>query len=179
MKRTFSHLTLEQRKQIKEMLDAGCKKTEIAQALNTHISTVYREIKRGDVNGSYDPDCADESYRQHLSEKGPEAILSLNPLLAEHIAGLILDRKLSPQKIVDELQEEGTDPISIQTIYNSIDKGLIPGVTRESLHTDTTTVFSDGQICIPKWVRSLLGIADGDKLHVEVIGDQLIFRKEN
>ena len=150
-------------------------KPEIAQALNTHVSTIYREIKRGSVNGSYDPNCADEAYQQHLSEKGPEAILSLNPRLAEHIASLILNRKLSPEKIVDELREYETGSISIQTIYHSIDKGLIPGVTRESLRTDTVTVFSDGQICIPKWGRSLLDIADGDKLHFEVIENKLIF----
>ena len=70
MERTFNHLTLEQRKQLREMLDAGCKKPEIAQALNTHVSTIYREIKRGSVNGSYDPNCADEAYQQHLSKKG-------------------------------------------------------------------------------------------------------------
>ena len=52
MERTFNHLTLEQRKQLREMLDAGCKKPEIAQALNTHVSTVYREIKRGSVTGA-------------------------------------------------------------------------------------------------------------------------------
>ena len=149
------------------------------QKLNTHVSTVYREIKRGSVNGSYDPNCADEAYQQHLSEKGPEAILSLNPQLAEHIASLILNRKLSPEKIVDELQEYETGSISIQTIYHSIDKGLIPGVTRESLRTDTVTVFSDGQICIAKWGRNLLDIADGDKLHFEVIENKLIFSKES
>ena len=114
-----------------------------------------------------------------LSEKGPEAILSLNPQLAEHIASLILNRKLSPEKIVDELREYETGSISIQTIYHSIDKGLIPGVTRESLHTDTVTVFSDGQICIPKWGRNLLDISDGDKLHFEVIENKLIFSKES
>ena len=179
MERTFNHLTLEQRKQLREMLDAGCKKPEIAQALNTHVSTVYREIKRGSVNGSYDPNCADEAYQQHLSEQGPEARLSRNPQLAEHIASLILKRKLSPEKIVDELQEYETGSISIQTIYHSIDKGLIPGVTRESLRTDTVTVFSDGQICIPKWGRNLLDIADGDKLHFEVIENKLIFSKES
>ena len=46
MERTFNHLTLEQRKQLREMLDAGCKKPEIAQALNTHVSTVYRTYRK-------------------------------------------------------------------------------------------------------------------------------------
>ena len=41
------------------------------------------------------------------------------------------------------------------------------------------TVFSDGQICIPKWGRNLLDIADGDKLHFEVIENKLIFSKES
>ena len=46
MERTFNHLTLEQRKQLREMLDAGCKKPEIAQALNIDVDEVYEEADK-------------------------------------------------------------------------------------------------------------------------------------
>ena len=58
------------------------------------------------------------------------------------------------------------------TIYSAIDRGLIPNVTRESLYTRNATVFSDGMIHLPKWVREKLSINDGDNLLVEVDDDR-------
>lgn len=180
MGRTYKHLTPEQRLKIKELLDAGCKKTEIARALNVHNATIYREIERGNENGIYNPNYSEERYRQQLFRKGAQPLLSINPELAEYIAKLILEEKLSPAQIICKLSEKkGFDvvPKSRNTIYSAIDAGLIPGVTRENLNTDVTTVFNDGTIHISKWVRSLMDINDGDELHFEVIGDKLIFSK--
>ena len=70
MPRTFSHLSYEQRLRIKELLDKGTKKVNIARALGIHNATIYREIDRGSINGIYDPDHAEKQYRGHLSEKG-------------------------------------------------------------------------------------------------------------
>ena len=52
-------------------------------------------------------------------------------------------------------------------------------MTRESLYTRNVTVFSDGMIHLPKWVREKLSINDGDNLLVEVDDDKVIVRKEN
>ena len=179
MPRTFSHLSYDQRQQIRELLDKGTKKVDIARALGVHNATIYREIDRGSVNGNYDPGHAEEQYRDHLSEKGPQAICSISPELAQHIAGLILEEKLSPAKIIDRLQEENwsTAPKTKTTIYSAIDAGLIPGVTRESLNSYITTMFSDGQIHIAKWVRNSLNLNDGDELLFEVVDNKIIFTK--
>lgn len=59
------------------------------------------------------------------------------------------------------------------------DNGLIPGVTRENLNSDITTVFNDEQIHIAKWVRNALKIKDGDKLSFEVVNNKIIFSKAN
>ena len=112
------------------MLDKGTKKVDIARALGIHNATIYREIDRGSINGIYDPGHAEEQYRGHLSEKGRPAICSISPELAQHIAMLILEEKLSPANIIDRLQEEkwSTAPKARATIYSAIDGGLIPGV---------------------------------------------------
>lgn len=107
-----------------------------------------------------------------LKKKGrPESKLS-DKDLAEYISGLILKEHLSPEKIVALLAEDDRGfsdvPQSPNTIYNAIDKGLIPNVTRESLLSKSCTVFSGGQICIPKWVLDKLEIKDGDTLQIEV-----------
>lgn len=153
MGRTYNHLTTEQRMKIKELLDNGFKKAEIARALNVHNATVYREIERGSENGVYNPDYSEERYRQQLFRKGTQPLLSMNPDLAEYIAKLVLADKLSPAQIIYKLnkkKEFGTIPKSRNTIYSAIDNGLIPGVTRENLNSDITTVFNNGTIHISK-----------------------------
>lgn len=180
--KNFKHLEYEQRLKIKKMLDMSVKKTEIARSLGVHNATIYREIERGSIDGHYNPDYAEEMYRGQLSEKGAQPLCAASPKLAGYIAELILNEKLSPAKIIDRLREssEWTEvPKSVNTIYNAIDDGLIPGVTRESLTTDVTTVFNDGQIHIAKWVRNTLQIVDGDELSFEVVDNKIIFSKVN
>lgn len=144
MPRTYSHLSYEQRLRVKGLLDKGTKKVDIARALGVHNATIYREIDRGSINGIYDPGHAEEQYRGHLSEKGRPTICSISPELAQHIAMLILEEKLSPAKIIDRLQEEkwSTAPKARATIYSAIDGGLIPGVeltlTPQLSETDET-----------------------------------------
>ena len=70
-----------------------------------------------------------------------------------------------------------TAPKTKTTIYSAIDDGLIPGVTRESLNSYVTTMFSDGQIHIAKWVRNALDLNDGDELLFEVVDNKIIFTK--
>ena len=139
MGKTFHHLKFTQRKKIKERLDIGIKKTEIAHSLGVHTATIYREIERGSVDGRYDPDYAENIYKRQLSEKGMQPLCIISPELAEYIAKLILDEGRSPAKIINMLQENpkyAVVPKSSATIYNAIDNGLIPGVTRENLNSD-------------------------------------------
>ena len=66
-----------------------------------------------------------------------------------------------------------------KTIYTAIDRGLIPGVSREDLLQRTSRVYSGGQICIPRWVLEKLDIKDGDVLELEITDDgSLIYRKK-
>lgn len=183
MARTFKHLSFEQKLSLKEMLDGGYPIAEIGTKLGYHRSTIYREIERGSVNGIYDPEYSEEQYQLKQAEKGPEAILDANPELAAHIADLILNQKLSPERIIEHLKAEdkyARIPLSKECIYYNLDKGRIPGVTRKSLRTESSTLFSGGQICIPKWVLEKLNLKDGDILDLTVTDDgKIIYQKKD
>ena len=155
------HMNLEQRLKLNEMLVSGCKVCDIANALGFHFTAVYKEIARGNSEGSYDPYYAQSLYEKKLKRKGRSDILS-DMELAKYISDLILIEHLSPEKIVALLAEDDKGfsdvPQSKNTIYSAIDKGLIPNVTRKSLFPKVSTVFSGGQVCIPKWVLDKLNI---------------------
>lgn len=158
------HLTLEERKLIKDMLDSGKKGYQIAEALERNNTSIYREIKRGTRNGRYDPEYSYALYRESLREKGVGPILSKNRKLASYIAERILVDGLSPEQIVDLLQynnDPELPPVNRNTIYSAIDAGLIPGVTRETLHHDVTKMYNRGCVMFPSWVRKKYGFKDG------------------
>lgn len=182
MARCYVHLTYEQRLKIKQLLNLDSSKQAIADCMGVHISTIYREIARGNCNGQYDPDYAEKQYQANLKEKGHLPLLDENPELAEYIADMILLKKLSPEKIVEILKQENKFtkiPCSKETIYKNIDEGKIPGVTRDSLRKKDSRIFSNGQIIIPKWVLEKLDLKDGDELHLEVSDEgKIIYQKK-
>jgi AbrB family looped-hinge helix DNA binding protein len=182
MGRTFKHMDLEQRLKIKEMLDSGYSVLDIAHNLGFHRSAIYRELEKGSSENGYNPHIAQEMYEKKLKNKGRTEIVLSNPDLQKYIADLILTEHFSPEKIVDLLAENSAfpdAPRSCSTIYSAIDKGLIPGVTRDSLLSKSSTVFSGGQICIPKWVLDKLNIKDGDILDLEITSNNEIVYKKN
>lgn len=180
MARTFTQLSYEQRLEIKKHLDAKISKRTIADMIGVHHSTIYREIDRGMIDGKYDPDYAEEQYQAKLAEKGPTAILTANPELASYIADCILNEHLSPEKIEAILKKNKKyKTISKETIYNSIEAGLIPNVTKESLRSNSSTIFSGGHVIIPKWVMEQLKLKDGDVLQLELTeNNEILYKKE-
>lgn len=179
MRKSFSQLSYEQRLEIKKLLDASISKGSIATKIGVHRSTIYREIDRGTIDGVYNPEYAEERYQQICSEKGRVPILESEPKLATHISRMILTDHLSPEKIANLIKEDKRyEDISVKTIYNAIDSGLIPGVTRESLRSTSSTIFSGGHIVIPKWVMEQLQLQDGDTLQFEISdSNEIIYKK--
>ena len=170
-RRKFNHITYEQRQRLKQMLDSGDSKLAIAKALGICRSSVYNELERGNINGGYDPEYAENIKQVNSSKKGPQPMLADNPELVRRIATMILDEHLSPERIIDRLKQEevanGEFPLSPNTIYSAIDKGLIPGVTRDSLNADKTSIYDD-VLRFPSWFRNRLRIQDGDIFRFEV-----------
>lgn len=79
----------------------------------------------------YNPDYAQADADKASEIKRRPPILE-NKELAEYIANLILEKKYSPETIVNILKD------------NKKFSGMIPGVTKESLCSNETTMFSGG-----------------------------------
>ncbi|MBE5742681.1 MAG: AbrB/MazE/SpoVT family DNA-binding domain-containing protein [Clostridiales bacterium] len=173
-----SHLSIEKRNELKYYLDQGESKATIAKILGVHVSTIYREIKRGCFNGEYSPSLSQKKYEYELTQKGKCSVLAKNEELAKIISKLILNENLSLKDVLKRLHEIGySKTVSINTIYLAIDKGIIPNVTRENLKKKQTRMFSKGLIQIPKSIREELEMKDGDVVQIHVEKNKIIIKK--
>ena len=77
--RRFKQLSRADRLKLEALLKAGHGKQEIADQIGVHVSTIYREIKRGTYTHTnsdlteeerYSPDIAEDKYQQNLRDKG-------------------------------------------------------------------------------------------------------------
>lgn len=143
--RRFKHLSKTDRLRIEAHTRDGKTPKEVAEILGVHISTIYRELKRGQYTHRnsdwteetrYSPDIADDRYRENLKAKGPDLKIGKDHRLAEHIEAKIADDKYSPAAVLGEIQAQGLDfvtSISINTLYSYIDKGIFLRLTNKSL----------------------------------------------
>ena len=180
MGKQYSHLTYESRVLIKQMLESGNSKKDIAIKLGVSLTTVYRELKRSNDFKKYDPEIVQQSYEMMLKDKGQKSKLELNQEFAKYISKLILEEFLSPAEIIKRLKDEGHQNIkSRNTIYAAVDKGLIPNVTRKTLllKRKKTHMFSNGLIKIPKWICEELDLRDGEDLDIDIDNGRIIINK--
>lgn len=180
MGKEYSHMTIEKRKELAHLLSESKKVKEIASLLEIHIASVYREIERGKnpLTNQYDPEYAEEAYKKGLKNKGKEPVLSEDKELAAKIAKLLLNENLSLEQALLKLDSMGYTNIPTKTtVYAAIDAGIIPGVSRESLHSKEVNVFSGGTVIIPKWIREKMSLEDGSTLSVELDGNKIILTK--
>lgn len=143
--RIFKHLTMTDRLKIEQALKIGKSKKEIAEIIHVHISTIYREIKRGEythkntdwtMETRYSPDIANNKYRANLAAKGAMLKIGSDRKLAEHIEHKICDEKYSPAAVLGEIRHKNIQfsvTISIPTLYSYIDKGIFLRLTNKDL----------------------------------------------
>lgn len=141
----FKHLTITQRLQIEAWIKTKTPIKEIAELLHVHISTIYREIKRGMCQkkvGYYDnyryerlyktvtiysPDIAEQKYRDNLTAKGAPLKIGNDFDLANYIERKIVDEKYSPDAVIGEIRHKKIPfktSICTTTLYGYIDKGI-------------------------------------------------------
>ena len=138
----FKHLTKTDRLRIERWRNQGLKPKEIAAKLRVHISTIYRELKRGEyerLNGqtwemetSYSPDIAEARYQENLRNKGPELKIGADHELAKYIEDTILERECSPAAVLGYAEIDGKQfsvTLSAPTIYSYIHKGVFLRLT--------------------------------------------------
>lgn len=86
---------------------------EIAKKLNSHISTIYREIKRGEVKRiksdlteyqAYRANTAHGDYEEKVTKRKHSLEIENNQELAAYIQKKILKYKYSPDVIIGKLK---------------------------------------------------------------------------
>lgn len=102
----MSHLTVEQRYTIAQMLGQNFKQTEIAEVIGKDKSVVCREIKRnGDKrSGQYKSKLAQRKYEKRLNEK-PKKVYFTGQIRLD-VEAKLKDR-YSPEQIVGECKRLG------------------------------------------------------------------------
>jgi len=115
----YRRVTSEDRLRIKDGLDVGLSKTEIADKLGFHKSTIGREITRNKGRRGYRPKQAHLlAVTREESKHGP---YKMNPVIMVQIMER-LELKWSPEQISNRLRTEGKESISTESIYKLIDE---------------------------------------------------------
>ncbi len=106
MGENYQHLTWRERLIIETRLKDGWSKQRIADELGRHVSTIYREIKRGlgiqrttelIDRECYIPDIAQARYEDHYPDKGPGLKIGKDHRLARYLEAAIKGEGLSPR----------------------------------------------------------------------------------
>ena len=142
--RRFKHLSKTDRLRMEAHLRDKKTPKEIAEILGVHISTIYREKKRGEYQHRnsdyteetrYSSDLGEMKYRANLAAKGADIKLGKDHELAEYIERRIADDKLSPAAVLGEIEANGMSfktSISVNTLYSYIEKGVFLRLTNSS-----------------------------------------------
>ncbi len=143
--RYYVHLSFTDRLKIERMRLDGMPVRSIANALHVHISTIYRELKRGQythLNGDYttemrySPDIAQERYKENLRAKGAGLKIGNDHAFAKYIESLIADRRFSPAAALGQIRRTGMvfrTKICTTTLYSYIRKGVFGRITSKDL----------------------------------------------
>jgi len=142
----YKHLSERDRYRLEGYRESGLSIKLIAEKLNSHISTVYREIKRGQVKRIRSSDLGEywayRAYAAH-SDYASKVTKRRHALKIERyleLAGYIREKncrdKYSPDVVtglikLDRQRFNGT--ICTKTLYNYIDRGALEGISNASL----------------------------------------------
>lgn len=117
MRKSFTHLTQEERYQIYAYKKAGYSNKYIAEALSRHVSTIKREASRNSGQKGYRPQQA-HRFAQERHQLKPKLIKMTEEMQA-HIRER-LEQQWSPEQIQGRLQAENETSVCPKTIYDFI-----------------------------------------------------------
>lgn len=138
------HLTLVERGKLEILFKSSKTVKEIAMEIGVSERTIYREKKRGMVNGILNSDLttrneyvAEKAHNRYLKlQKAKEGILKIgnNIQLAEFIERQILNNKVSPYVALELAKQEGFEVnFCVKTLYNYIHNGLFFELSKQHL----------------------------------------------
>lgn len=141
----WHQLTHTDRLRIEANLNVGRTPRHIADMLHVHISTIYREIKRGryahmnsdlTTDERYSPDIAQRRCDENMAAKGAPLKIGNDYALAAYIEDRIVNDKYSPAAVLGEIAENGISfsvTICPATLYSYIDKGVFLRLSNKDL----------------------------------------------
>ena len=140
--RKFRQLTHEDRVTLDALFRAGHSKKEIAELMGIHLSTVYREFRRGEcvqldsewrTYTVYSYHVADVHHEEKSSHKGAPVKLEAKKELVPLLEDLIMNQRYSPGAASAILRRRGGPYVSENTIYRYIGQRLFPCLRRHHL----------------------------------------------
>ncbi|WP_454994761.1 IS30 family transposase [Bulleidia extructa] len=142
--RCFKQLTKTDRLKIELLCEKKTPAKEIADILRIHISTVYREVKRGKFykkvgkshKKTYSCDLGQLRHEAKMKTKGVAKKIARDPRLARYIEEKIADDKYSPACVLGEIKRKHLkfkESICVTTLYHYIEAGVFRRVTNKDL----------------------------------------------
>lgn len=141
----YKHLTFNDRLKIEAWQKVGVKPAVMAAELGVHLSTIYRELKRGQyehlnsdytTEQRYSPDIAEEKNQANLRAKGAPLKIGSDHEYANYIEYKIRVEKYSPRAVLGEIKRKGVEfsvTISAPTLYRYIEQGVFLTITNDNL----------------------------------------------
>lgn len=139
--RRNKHLNWEERIQIETLQREGLSIAHIGERIGRSARTVKRELERGWVvyrTGKYRAEerynavRGQTVYEERMQARGRRP--AVNAVLTQHLHLHIVVQRQSPEVVAGLMKKDRFEhAVCFKTIYNHIEKGLVPGVTNESL----------------------------------------------
>lgn len=145
MGKQYKHLSFTDRLKIEAWQRVGTKPQVMAEELGVHISTIYRELKRGvyerlnsdlTTEERYSPDIAEQKYQENLRAKGAPLKIGNDHEYATYLEFKVSAEKYAPGAILGEIKRKGlkfNTTISKTTFYRYIEDGVFLTITNKDL----------------------------------------------
>jgi len=122
----MSHITKEQRYEIKAYLKCNKTKEFIAKSLNVDKSTIYRELKRNSrKTGKYNPDFAEELYQERKERFRRKR--KFTQAVKKFIDKYIIEQQWSPEQILGYCNANNISMVSHERIYQYVREDKLKG----------------------------------------------------
>lgn len=143
--RHYKTLTWTDRLKIEALINAGVKPLAIASQLKVHVSTIYRELKRGrydhlntdyTIDNRYCPEISEKKKQDFLRTKGCDLKIGKDIEYAKYIESKIGKCHYSPAAVLAEIKRKGlvfSTSVSKQTLYRYIEHGVFLGISNKNL----------------------------------------------
>lgn len=143
--RHYKTLTWNDRIKLEALLKAKTNIKLIASVLNVHISTVYREIKRGryqhlnsdlTTENRYSPEISEDKKQKFLRAKGAAMKIGNDFEYAAYLEYKISAKKYSPGAVLGEIKRKKlkfNTSVSKTTLYRYIENGVFLSLTNKDL----------------------------------------------